>query len=207
MLNSYSSAIAIATQRHKNQLAKLEFAEKAVETRAERSRLVESLKSRGNASNSLVAQVSGDLADVNLRRGDVMNEVSSSEVEIRQAEKERARYLAENKASMLQEIRALEDEVSEGEATLAGSRVLISELTAGMIERDTNEGNIAVKIVRRTQNSTVEILGNAMTPLQPGDLVQIVSQMAAISGGVNKVVRSRIVCWAIARYSVTCRHY
>lgn len=174
VLESYSAEVAIATQRKEILLSKLQIADDSVKNREERDSALQNLKTRGDTNLFLTAQVRGDLADVRLRRAEILSDISAVELELTRAQKDLARTTAEAKLSLNQDITSIEDEIFETEAVLAGTQHLIDDLDTERFRRGTASNAPTFELVRRTKQGPLRIKADEMTELHPGDLVEII---------------------------------
>ncbi len=174
LLESYAAEVAIATQRKEILLSKLQIADDSVKNREERDSALQNLKTRGDANVFLTAQVKGDLADVRLRRAEILSDISAVELELTRARKDLARATSEAKLSLNQDIGTIEDEIFETEAILAGTQHLIDDLDTERFRRGTASNAPAFELVRRTKQGPLRMKADEMTELHPGDLVEII---------------------------------
>jgi protein involved in polysaccharide export with SLBB domain len=173
-LESHAAEVAIATQKKAILMSKLQIADDSVKSRQERDGALENLKTRGDANSFFQAQVKGDLADVRLRRAEILNDISTVELELTRAQKELVRVSAEAKASLNDEITSVEDEIFQTETSLESSQRILEDLDNERFRRGASDNMPKFEIVRRTSRGPLRIHADEMTEVHPGDLVQIV---------------------------------
>lgn len=174
VLESYAAQVAIAAQRKAILLSKLQIADVSVKHREDRDGALEKLKTRGDANGFLSAQVKGDLADVRLRREEILSDISTVELEVTRAQKELARTTAEAKLSLNQEMSSIEDDIFETEAILSATQHMLGDLDNERFRRGVADNSPAFEVIRRTKHGPLRIKADEMTELHPGDLVEII---------------------------------
>ncbi len=173
VLDSYAAEVAIANQRKAILMSKLQIADESVKNHEVRDGALENLKTRGDANGFFSAQVKGDLADVKLRRTEILGDISTMELELARAEKERARATADAKTALNQELTTIEDEILDTEASLSGAQHVLEDLDSERFKISVGSNVPVFELVRRTKQGPLRIKADEMTELHPGDLLEI----------------------------------
>ncbi len=174
MAESHTAVIAVAQQEKANLLTKLAIIEESIKNHETRNDAIASLRSRGNASGYLTAQVGSELANIRAQREDILNQIAVAELKVTQAEKDLNKLLADASAEREREMRTVEEDIRELEATLIGSQRMIDDLDLSVYRTSANLEPQSFEIVRRTSNGSERIVADEMTELRPGDLVRVV---------------------------------
>lgn len=174
VLQSFTVAVAVARQEKANLAAKLAIVDANIASRAEREEMVDTLKQRGSANGFLSAQVKSDLADIRERREDVKTALSAADLKISEAENNLERVEAEARAERERDMRALEDDIAEAEATISGSQRLIDDLEVSAFRATSGRMSDGFEIIRRTRSGPEHIMATETTELRPGDLVRVI---------------------------------
>ena len=167
--NSYEAAVVIAKQEVKNLDDKLKILDKLLQIRAERSGVVEGLRSRGTANAFFALQVKAEVSDLNERRVDVLSAMANANLKATQTANDLDRFFAEYKADLNQSIRSAEDDILDFEATIIASEGQINQLG---VDRFTT-GEPAFALTRLTRKGPVHLAADKMTLIRPGDLLEI----------------------------------
>lgn len=174
MAESYTAVVAVAKQEKANLLTKLAIVEESIKNHGTRNDAVESLRSRGNASGYLTAQVKSELANARVLREDILNQIAVADLKVTQAEKDLNKLIADTKAERERELRTVESEVKELEATLIGTQRMIDDLDLSVYRTSADAERQTFEIVRRTSSGSEKIKADELTELRPGDLVRVV---------------------------------
>ena len=171
-VHSAVAAVAVAKREKANLDAKLAVLDDSIRERGNRRDTVNSLRDRGTANNFLSSQVKNELSDARERRQDVLNEIAGVDLKLTRAEDDLQKLHADMKADRQQLMSAIEDEIMEQEATLAGSQNLIEDLDVAVYASDRENKARAFEIIRRARNGSRRFAAEEMTELRPGDLVR-----------------------------------
>jgi hypothetical protein len=141
--------------------------------KARRETLSKLAESR-DANPFLLSQVSGELYDVEDRRQEALLALAQAQRKLGDADGQLSRLVATQKLELEKDISAVEQDIAEAEIAATSSERLVQEL--GMQQAQAAmaaDSAPRLEIVRQGTAGSQRLDADQLTPLKPGDLIQI----------------------------------
>jgi exopolysaccharide production protein ExoF len=136
------------------------------------------LVDRNILSKALLNQAQSELSDAEQRRQDAMNQYGMAKQRLASLEADALRVQADLKNDLAVETELIERQIAENEREIQTAEGILSSMPAtraAFAPSNSKEANrVTYQIVRQTAAGPVAIESTGMTPLQPGDLVNII---------------------------------
>jgi exopolysaccharide production protein ExoF len=157
---------------------KLEQSEVQKDMRIERLNDMQKLKERGLVTSNNVVALRTELSDIEAHRQDYLVAIVQAEARLAEAEEASPRLSSENTANLANAIAAVDKEIATAQETMISARVLATILyrpTSGTPQAE------AYEIVRQSKDGAKTLQATETSPLMPGDVLKINSNMGAIN--------------------------
>ena len=173
-----------------------------INLRADRLKAITSLAGHGIASKSQLVEVQNSLSDVEGRKQELMSATAAAKHKLELAEEELTRFGIEYQTQLHLDISAVEREIADNLSTISHGQKVLRAFNADLgVRSNSAKQNFVYEILRRTEAGTQTIRAEAISELEPGDLVQlkIGDEAAAVSaelescrGGMQSSPRCKI---------------
>jgi protein involved in polysaccharide export with SLBB domain len=153
---------------------RMESLDELVKLRQERVDSMRTLVDRNVLSKTVLNQVQSELSDAEQRRKDALNQYAAAKQRLASLEAEALRIQADLRNDLEVEIETIEREIAANEREFNTSEGVLSTLPATRAQFAKEANQVTYQLVRQTAAGPVAIESTGMTPLQPGDLVNII---------------------------------
>jgi polysaccharide biosynthesis/export protein ExoF len=147
-----------------------------IKLREKRVEAMRTLLQRGTINNLVVAQAEAELVEVEQRRQDAINQYTMAKQRVALAQQEQAKFQADTRTEIENEINAAEQQITAGEGEFTTSEGVLSALRATTVQYSPSSGagGFSYEIVRQKPTTGPTALpADGMATLQPGDLVRV----------------------------------
>jgi exopolysaccharide production protein ExoF len=147
-----------------------------VKLRQERVDSMRPLVDRNILPKALLNQAQSELSDAEQRRQDAMNQYGMAKQRLASLEADALRVQADLKNDLAVETELIERQIAENEREIQTAEGILSSMpaTRAAFAPSKEANRVTYQIVRQTAAGPVAIESTGMTPLQPGDLVNII---------------------------------
>jgi len=153
---------------------RMDSLDELVKLRQERVDSMRTLVDRNVLSKTVLNQVQSELSDAEQRRKDALNQYAAAKQRLASLEAEALRIQADLRNNLEVEIETIEREIAANEREFNTSEGVLSTLPATRAQFAKEANQVTYQLVRQTAAGPVAIESTGMTPLQPGDLVNII---------------------------------
>jgi protein involved in polysaccharide export with SLBB domain len=146
--------------------------------RIERLDDLQKLKDRGWVTSNNVVMLRTELSDIEARRQDYLVAVVQAEARLAEAQEASARLSSENRANLANAIATVDKDIAVAQDAMISARAF-----ASIFYRTNSRTPSAVsyEIVRQSKDGASSLQATETSPLIPGDVLKISSDMAAIN--------------------------
>jgi exopolysaccharide production protein ExoF len=129
--------------------------------------------SQGVSTENLIVQARNELAEVQSSFHEVRSAVARTEIRILELERDRDQVVLTAQIDREQQLRTARQTVAEDEIMLSSiAPLLVRNGAVGLLGGSASQ--VSYKLVRRTDIGPVQLVAEALTPLEPGDVLQVV---------------------------------
>ncbi|MER8406076.1 polysaccharide biosynthesis/export family protein [Mesorhizobium sp. M1307] len=153
---------------------RMESLDKLVKLRQERVNSMRTLVDRQVLSMTVMDQIQSELSDAEQRRQDALNQYASAKQRLASLESEVLRTRADLRNDLEVEIETMESQIEANVRELNVSEGVLYTLPVTRVQFAKDANSATYQIVRQSAAGPVSIESVGMTPLQPGDLVNII---------------------------------
>jgi protein involved in polysaccharide export with SLBB domain len=154
---------------------RMESLDELVKLRQDRVNNMRTLVDRNVLSMTVLNQVQSELTDAEQRRRDALNQYAMAKQRLATMEAEALRVQADLSNDLEVEIETIERQVADNEREFNISEGVLGILPATRAQFAKEANRVTYQVVRQTAAGPVGIESVGMTPLQPGDLVNIIA--------------------------------
>jgi polysaccharide biosynthesis/export protein ExoF len=149
-------------------------AQALAQSKAARLHDLEGIAARGSISQFKLADMAIEVAEIAAKQEDLHVAVAQAESRLAEAEIARAKVVQANTAQIALDIAAIGQEVSDLNRAVASMEAVVMILGDGQpAQSELKTGRPTLRIVRRGPGGMLLIPATEMTPLVPGDVLQI----------------------------------
>jgi protein involved in polysaccharide export with SLBB domain len=175
-----------AARDEQERLAKLQQPlDQLIKLRKERADAMQNLAKQGVVGRQLLIQAQADLVDAQQRRQDALNQLAGgAQRQIAAAQQELTRFEADTRATLENEMLALDQQISTTDGDATTSLNVLNALQPAAFAPPSDAAQVRFTIVRQSATGPTEIAASGLTALEPGDLVKIGAPGPDIGTGV-----------------------
>jgi hypothetical protein len=156
------------------------------QSKAARLRDLEGIAARGSVSQFKLADAGVEIAELAARQEDLHVAVTQAESRLAEAELARAKLLEDNTAQTMRDLAVAGQEAADLVRSVSAMRAVLAVLGDTTPITDGGQpGNPRLRIVRRVKAGTLSLPAAEMTPLLPGDVLQIDPSAPAAQPAAN----------------------
>jgi polysaccharide biosynthesis/export protein ExoF len=152
---------------------KVTILDEHIKTKKQRKDALSTLTDPRSAKPFLQYQVAAEVYEVEAQRQEVLLALSQAQRRLEESERALSGLLTTQKLDLEKELAIAEQEVAEQEAAVVASERLAQELRMQDAQARLAEQTPTFEIVRQTPHGPERLQAEQMTPLKPGDLVQV----------------------------------
>ncbi len=154
--------------------SRMESLDELVKLRQDRVNSIRALVDRHVLSMTALNQVQTELMEAEQRRRDAVNQYALAKQRLASTEADALRVAAELKGNLEAEIEVIERQVAESEREFNNSEDVLSTLSRARTQFGSQIDEVTYQLVRQTAAGPISMKSMGMSPLQPGDLVNII---------------------------------
>ena len=146
-----------------------------INLRTDRLKAISSLAGHGIASKSQLVEVQNSLSDAEGRKQEMLSAAAAAKHKLELAEEELVRFGIENETQLHLDISAVDKQIADNLSTISHGQKVLKAFNAnsGNLSNSARQNAFRYDILRRSGGETQTIRAEAISELEPGDLVQV----------------------------------